>query len=110
MAKAQNELEVLRQVDQWIAVAKSYVQAMDLMEKVIDQDVAVGQTWNDVVTDFPDLLDATGAFKNQTFTPSEIQSLENNAKKLLGQFDKVTPADPPTADLNKIFRQISGVV
>ena len=110
MTKATNALEVQRQVDNWINASKAMVSAIQLLRQVVLNDVAVGQTWSDVPTDYPNLLDADGAFSNTTFTPSEIQQLENNAKKILGQWDQVSPADPPTGNLDKIFRQISGVV
>ena len=110
MAKATNTLEVTRQVDNWIRAATAMVSAIELMRQVVNNDVAVGQTWNSIPTDYPDLLDADGAFLNTTFTPSEIQQLENNCKKILDQWNNVSPPNPPTGNLDKIFRQISGVV
>jgi len=108
MAKATNQLEVTRQIGEWKAASVKVIEAINRLRQVVNQDKAVGQTWNELPTDYPALVDGDGAIVGETFTPGEIQTTENKSKELIDIFEN-NATGTPAGDWEKIFRQLSGI-
>lgn len=105
---ATNDREAELLVAEWQATITILMQAMNRIRQIKSWDQSVGQDWDTLFTDLPNMEGDNGAIKDKFYTPSELKTAENKAKQLLDIWDNVSGATI-SGNLEVIFRKITGI-
>ena len=91
---AQNVEQVTQQIKDWKAVCLKELRAAQTSENAIEQDVVVAQNWNNLATDFPQLVDGDGSILidgvRQTFDAQAIAQAEKAIKGMQDYLEATT--------------------
>lgn len=80
-----NQEQVVAQIKTWKEIAAKVVETANLVEQTLEHDDMIGQNWNNLETDWPNLVDNGTVVldgKRQPFDPQAVNKLERVAKAL----------------------------
>ena len=74
---ATNENQVLNQIENFKNICRKFVELQGCVFDLLEHEEVVTQTWNDLGTDFPALVEADGTVIGEDFTPQQINQAKN---------------------------------
>lgn len=79
---AQNKRQIEEQIGNFKAVCTKVAEVQNAIFQVLEHEEVVNQNWNNLGTDFPEMVEVDGSVINEDFTPGNINNAKNTLKDL----------------------------
>ena len=79
---AQNKRQIEEQLGNFKAVCTKVAEVQNAIFQVLEHEEVVNQNWNNLGTDFPDMVEPDGSVVGEDFAAAHINNAKNSLKDL----------------------------